>query len=273
MLGSLNLNMLNSFSEESLKKFFYSIYQTLRNFDTELTEVWCEPSDIDYFHEFKQDHIKEFISHFDFISIKRGNYIDYAVIKKVPFIIRSLKYLQLDITFLSNLLDYDGFEALVKLILSENNYFTTKNYRFIDKTNFKSKTKQSKYEIDVIGFNRNMILLIDCKQWKRKDSYSAMNKAANLQYRRALALKENHEIFSRMLELLIGIKKVQKLKLPFLLLPLMVTLESNWIKINDNSVPIVSIYQLNSFLEELQDNLYYFRKVKVNKLQIQKQLL
>ena len=265
--------MLNSFSEKSLKQFFQSLYLTLKNFDAELTEVWCEPSDVDYFRGFSQDQIKEFTSYFDFISMKRGNYIDYIIIEKLPFIIRSLKYLQLDITLLSNLLDYDGFEALVKLILSESNYFTTKNYRFTDKTNFKSKTKQSKYEIDVIGIHRDIILLIDCKQWKRKDSYSAINKAANLQYMRALALKKNHELFSGLLETLIGIKKVQKLKPPFLLIPLMVTLESNWIKINDNSVPIVSIYQLNSFLEELQDNLYYFKIVKVNKLQIQKQLI
>lgn len=265
--------MLNSFSEKSLKQFFQSLYLTLKNFDAELTEVWCEPSDVDYFQGFSQDQIIEFISYFDFISIKRGNYIDYVVIDKILFIIRSLKYLQLDITLLSSLLDYDGFEALVKLILSESNYYTTKNYRFTDKTNFKSKTKQSKYEIDVIGINRNLILLIDCKQWKRKDSYSAMNKAANLQYRRTLALKKNHELFSGMLESLIGINKVQKVKPPFLLIPLMVTLESNWIKINDNSVPIVSIYQFNSFLEELHDNLYYFRIVKVNKLQIQRQLI
>jgi hypothetical protein len=205
--------------------------------------------------------------------MKRGNYIDYVIIDKLTFIIRSLKYLQLDISLLSKLLDYNGFEALVKLILSENNYFTAKNYRFTDKTNFKSKTKQTKYEIDVVGIFRNIILLIDCKQWNRKDSYSAMNKAANMQYRRALALKKNHELFSGMLQSLLGIRKVQKLKPPFLLIPLMVTLESNWIKINDNSVPIVCIYQFNSFLKELQDNLYYFRIVKVNRLEIQKQLI
>ena len=264
--------MLNSFSEASIKEFFQSIYRSLRTINPELTEVWCEPSEIDYFQECNQDEKNDLVSHFDFLSMKRGNYIDYLVIDKLRFIIRSLRYLQLDISFLSNLLDYDGFEALTKLLLSENGYYTLKNYRFTDKSNFKSTTKQSKYEIDVIGMNRNKILLIDCKQWKRKDSYSAMNKAANLQFRRALALKNNHEILTDMIHNLMGISKVQKLKPPLLLIPLMVTLESNWMSINENSVPIVSIHRFNAFLQELIENLYYFKIVKVTKLQIQKQL-
>jgi hypothetical protein len=264
--------MLNSISETSIKEFFQSIYRSLRTVNPELTEVWCEPSDIDYFWERTQEEKNELLSHFDFLSMKRGNYIDYLVIDKLLFIIRSLRYLQFDIGFLSNLLDYDGFEALTKLILSENGYYTLKNYRFADKSNFKSKTKQSKYEIDVIGINRNKILLIDCKQWKRKDSYSAMNKAANLQFRRALALKKNDEVLAEMVQNLVGIRRVQKLKPPILIIPLMVTLESNWMKINENSVPIVSIHRFNAFLQELNENLYYFKIVKVNKLQIQKQL-
>jgi len=264
--------MLNSFSESSMSDFFQTIYQILKDSNPELTEVWLQPSDVDSTLLKGQSDLNELVSYFDFISMQKGNYIDYIVIDKILFIIHSFKYLQSDITQLSSLLDYGGFEALTKLILSENGYCTLKNYRFIDKSNFKSKTKQSKYEIDVIGIYRNYILLIDCKQWKRKDSYSAMNKAANLQFRRALALKNNHETLSEMIRSLVGIRKAQILKLPLLLIPLMVTLESNWIKINENSVPIVSIHHFNSFLQELHQNLYYFKIIKVHKLQIQKQL-
>ena len=265
--------MCNSFSGSTITEFIQSIYRTLKNFDPELTEVWCDPFDIDFLRDLEHNERKELISNFDFLTIKKGNYIDYIIIDKILFIIRSLNYLHLDISFLSNLLDYDGFEALTQLILSENGYYTLKNYRFSDKSQFKSKTKQSKYEIDVIGIHRNIILLIDCKQWKHKDSYSAMNKAANLQYRRALALNNNHEILSEMIQSLVGIRKMQNIKPPFLIVPLMVTLENNWIKINENSVPIVSIDHFNSFLQELYKNLYYFKIVKVTKLQIQKQLI
>ena len=79
---------------------------------------------------------------------------------------------------------------LVEEILSRNNYITIKNFRFSDKSNFKSKTSQKRYEIDIIGIYLKYILLIDAKQWRRKDSFSSINKAADLQFRRAIALKK-----------------------------------------------------------------------------------
>ena len=52
----------------------------------------------------------------------------------------------------------------------------------------------------------------------------------------------------------------------------MVTLELNWIKINENSVPLVCVQNFNSFLQELGINLEYFRTIKVAHINIQKQL-
>ena len=57
-----------------------------------------------------------------------------------------------------------------------------------------------------------------------------------------------------------------------MLIPLMVTVESNWIKINENSVPLVAILNLNSFLQEMSVNLQYFKTVMVEKIIVQKQL-
>ena len=53
---------------------------------------------------------------------------------------------------------------------------------------------------------------------------------------------------------------------------MMVTLEDNSIKINNNQIPLVSVYELNSFLHELHRNLHYFKVVKVKKLSIQERL-
>ncbi|MFX0005669.1 MAG: hypothetical protein ACFFAV_02960, partial [Candidatus Hermodarchaeota archaeon] len=177
-----------------------------------------------------------------------------------------------DIRTLSELIDYNAFEGLISEILCKNNYKTIKNFRFSDKSNFKSTTAQKKYEIDIIGIYSKYVLLIDAKQWKRKDSFSAINKAADLQYRRALALKKNPEIFSNIIQKLIGINRNVKKRLPLLLIPMMVTLEDNSYKINSNQIPLVSIYELNSFLNELNKNLMYFRIVKIGKLSIQKTL-
>ena len=123
------------------------------------------------------------------------------VVNKISFITTCLQFLELDINQLSYLLNYDGFEALIQEMLSRNNYRTIKNFRFSDRSPLKYETSQKKYEIDVIGIYQSFILIIDAKQWKRKDSYGAMNKAANLQYQRVVALKDNPEIISSLISI------------------------------------------------------------------------
>ena len=69
-------------------------------------------------------------------------------------------------------------------------------------------------------------MLIDAKQWRRKDSYGAMSKAANLQYRRAIALKKNIEVFSNLIEDILRNTISIRKRLPFILVPIMVTLDT-----------------------------------------------
>ena len=265
--------MSDLFATPSIKQFFLEIYNLLKEGDSEVVKLWVEISEIDFLKNFSDLELREFLERFDFISIQKGNYIDYIVVNKISFITVCFEFLELDINQLSYLLNYDGFEALIQEILSQNNYRTIKNFRFSDKSNLKYETSQKRYEIDVIGIYQSFILIIDAKQWKRKDSYGAMNKAANLQYQRVVALKKNPETISDLIQKLLGMKCNIRKRLPFTLIPLMVTLETNWIKINDNSVPLVGIYNLNSFLHELQINLQYFKAVKVSKISSQKQLL
>ncbi|NVM36368.1 MAG: NERD domain-containing protein [Candidatus Lokiarchaeota archaeon] len=264
--------MLNTISESSIKDFFNEIYRILGETDTNLTEIWYEISNFPFLINFNNYELREFLNNFEFISIRKGNYINYVVINKISFIIESINFLRFDINNLAGIIDYGGFESLVLEILSKNNYISIKNFRFSDKSNFKSKTSQKKYEIDVIGIYDKFILFIDAKQWKRKDSYSSISKAANLQCRRAVALKKNPEILSKLIQNLLGNRINWKSRLPFLIIPVMVTLEDNSIKINSNQIPIVSIYELNSFLLELQNNLQYFKTVRINKVNIQKTL-
>jgi len=264
--------VLNLLSESVLKAFFNEIYTILKETDTELTEIWCEISKISSLVKFNDYELKEFLLNFKSISIRKGNYINYIVINKILFIIESISILRFDIKRLSEILNYSGFESLIKEILSENNYISITNFRFSDKSNYKAKTSQKRYEIDVVGIYLKYILLIDAKQWRRKDSYSALNKAANLQYRRAVALKKNPEIFHYLLQILKNNGLKSKLKLPLLLIPVMVTFEDNNIKINENQIPLVSIYEFNSFLQELPNNLEYFKFIKINRINIQKTL-
>lgn len=260
-------------TESSLKQFFAEIYSILKGTDSNVINIWWEISEIPMLNNFNHFELREFLGNFNFVSLQKGNYLYYIVINKILFIMEAITILKLDIRQISEILDYDGFEALVKEILSKNNYITTKNFRFSDKSNFKSKTSQKRYEIDIIGIHLKYILLIDAKQWRRKDSYASLSKAADLQYRRAIALKKNPEIFSQLLHKFYGAKFNLKKRLPFIIIPIMTTLEDNSIKINTNQIPLVSIYELNSFLQELQNNLKYFRIVKINKIIQQRRLV
>ncbi len=263
---------MNINSQIALNQFYKEIYYILKNTNPKIAEVWCEISEIPSFNGRTISEIKEFTTNFGFISLQKGNYQHYIVINKIMFIIDTINALTLDIRTLSELIDYDAFEGLISEILCKNNYFTIKNFRFSDESNFKSITTQKKYEIDIIGIYSKYVLLIDAKQWKRKDSFSAINKAADLQCRRALALKKNPEVFSRIIQDLLGARIDLKKILPLLVIPMMVTLEDNSYKISTNQIPLVSVYELNSFLNELDKNLLYFKIVKINKLSIQKTL-
>ncbi len=263
---------MNSWTEASLRQLYMQIYHFLIETDSNVIEIWCELSDIPFLRQLNKSEVRIIIGNLNFLSFKKGNYVQYIIINKILFIIEAINILQLDIRKITEIINYDGFEALIKEILSKNNYVTTKNFRFSDKSYFKSETSQKRYEIDIIGIFFNYVLLIDAKQWKHKDSFSSINKAADLQYRRAIALKKNPEIFSMLIQKLLGNKLNLRKRLPFILIPIMVTLEENSIKINNNQIPLVSVYELNSFLYELQNNLHYFNIISVNKVNIQKRL-
>ncbi len=256
-----------------LKRFFTEIFQVLRETDTNVIEIWIEFSKLSFLASFSKIEVKEFIQNFKFMTIRKGNYVSYIVINKISFIIEAIKILEFDIRKISDILNYSGFETLVQEILSKNGYSTIKNFRFTDKSNFKSKTYQKKYEIDIIGIYSKYILLVDAKQWRRKDSFSSINKAANLQYQRTIALEKNPEVFSKLIQLLLGNNINTKKLLPFILIPMMVTLEDSSIKINDNQIPIVSIYELNSFLQELYNNMIYFKRIPINHIFVQQSLI
>jgi hypothetical protein len=257
--------MFNLYSESSLLDFFTEIHKILRETNPDIIEIWCEISKITFFNKMEKAEFYEFIDKFDFISLKKGNYIYYLVINKILFIIECIAYLKYDIAYLSEILDYTGFEVLIKEILLINNYRTINNYRFSGNSNLKSNISQKRYEIDVIGIYLKYILIIDAKQWRRKDSFGSLNKAANLQYNRIIALKQNPEAFSKLIISILGEEYNMRRHFPFILLPIMVTLEDNSIKLNENQIPLVSIYELNAFLQEIPNNLHYFKSVQIDK--------
>jgi virulence-associated protein VapD len=113
--------MSHLFSTPSLKQFFLEIYNLLKEGDSEVTKLWVEISEVEFLKGFSDLELREFLERFNFASIQKGNYIDYVVISKIAFITMCFQFLELDINQLSYLLNYDGFEALIQEILSQNN--------------------------------------------------------------------------------------------------------------------------------------------------------
>ena len=124
---------------------------------------------------------------------------------------------------ISQILDWKDFEALVSEILELREFDVTRNLTLT----------KPRMQIDVIGTKAGVAILIDCKHWKRL-SYSALETAVNKQIERT-----KHYVTK---------EKVRAA------LPAIVTLYQEEAKFI-NKVPIIPIFQLDSFCDEFYGNL------------------
>jgi len=128
-----------------------------------------------------------------------------------------------EIEQVSESLDWRDFEGLVAQILQEKGLATMKNMMLT----------KPRMEIDVVGINHGIAMLIDCKHWKRL-SNSALNTIVKKQINRVkhYVLKTNDAIA----------------------VPVIVTLYHEQISFI-NQVPIVPIQQFSSFVDEFYGNM------------------
>ena len=124
---------------------------------------------------------------------------------------------------ISSILDWKDFESLVSEILESREFDTIRNVILT----------KPRMEIDVIGIKNGVAILIDCKHWKRL-SYSSLETAVNKQIERTKRYVAKEKIHAAV--------------------PAIVTLYQEEVKFI-NKVPIVPIFQLDSFCEEFYGNL------------------
>ena len=120
-------------------------------------------------------------------------------------------------------LNWKDFEGLVAEILESKNFDIIKNLVLT----------KPRMEIDVIGINHGVAVLIDCKHWKRMSSSSLRDIV-----RKQVARVKHY------------VEKTQGA----IAVPAIVTLYQEEISFIDN-VPIVPILQFSSFLDEFYGNL------------------
>lgn len=143
-------------------------------------------------------------------------------------------------------LKWAEFESVTAEALQANGFKIMKNVHF--------KHKEKRWEMDVAGFREPLIVCIDCKHWRRRLSQAALVKAVEAQMERTRAFADAlPKYWTRT-----GLNEWKTA----LLVPLILSLVSGSLKFH-NSVPIVSVLQLQDFINTLPfevNSLTHFRQ-------------
>jgi len=85
-----------------------------------------------------------------------------------------------DMQNLSHLLCWQEFEEMAAFALRNNGYLVTNNVRF--------KSGNRRWEMDVIGCKKPLVICIDCKHWQHSIAPSTLEKIVDAQIQRTEAL-------------------------------------------------------------------------------------
>lgn len=135
-----------------------------------------------------------------------------------------------DVQKVSRFLEWQEFEKFAAESLEENGFRTVKHLVF--------KSKLGRREIDLLAWNDNFLMAIDCKHWLRGLSPSISRQVINAQCERAEALAERVEILKKC-----GVGDVERRSL----MPVILCLGEPRDGIVDG-VPVVAVSKLISFL-------------------------
>jgi Holliday junction resolvase-like predicted endonuclease len=151
-----------------------------------------------------------------------------------------------DIETISGFLGWQEFESITATALKNNGYTVLQNLHF--------KHAARKWEIDVVGCRKPLVICIDCKDWHHGLSPSAMRRIVEAQVDRVRALADALPNVS------IGIECAKWSRAKFV--PAILVLLPGRFKFCDK-VPIVPVLQLQDFLNQLPlevESLKYFEK-------------
>jgi len=151
-----------------------------------------------------------------------------------------------DVEHISNLLCWQEFEEIAALALKNNGYIVQKNVRF--------KHSGHRWEIDVVGCKKPVVICIDCKHWQRAISSSALKRIIELQTQRTFVLADSLPNSTIELECI----KWDKAKF----IPAVLSLIPSAFKFYDE-VPVVPVLQLQDFIYQLPaftESLKFFPK-------------
>ncbi|BDR93178.1 hypothetical protein [Vulcanisaeta souniana] len=147
-----------------------------------------------------------------------------------------------DLESISGYLPWDEFEALIRLVFEEWGFNVVSRLRV--------PVVGTRVEFDVIAYRRPRVFLIEAKRWKRASSSIRRIVGRHLE-KVGFVAREPEVLMSR-----VGIGWGEAL-----LIPVVITWHRALMELIDG-VPVVSIYQVNSFINELDgiiDSIRLFR--------------
>jgi len=151
-----------------------------------------------------------------------------------------------DVEHISNLLCWQEFEEISAFALKNYGYKVSKNVRF--------KNAGRRWEIDVVGCKKPLVICVDCKHWQHAITPSALKRIVNSQVERTRAFADSLPNIALKLEC------VKWTEAKFI--PCVLSLMPSSFKFYYD-VPIVSVLQLQDFLNQLPvyiESLKYFPK-------------
>ena len=151
-----------------------------------------------------------------------------------------------DVECISNKLCWQEFEEIAAVALQNHGYSVLNNVRF--------KFGGRRWEVDVVGCKKPLVLCTDCKHWQHAIAPSALRRIVNSQEDRTAALADSLPNPSLKLEC----TKWSNAKF----IPAILSLMPCSFKFYD-SVPVVPILQLQDFISQLPvytENLKFFSR-------------
>lgn len=155
-----------------------------------------------------------------------------------------------DLEYVCSFLGWREFERVAVVALERNGYEVMENLRF--------KHAGRRWEMDVVGSKKPLVVCVDCKHWRRGMYQSVLKKIVEKQVERTFAFAESLNAFERF-----NCASWDKVKV----VPAVLSLVPSRFKFY-GGVPVVPIFQLQDFLNQLPvhvDRLKFFEKSLSNK--------
>jgi len=167
-----------------------------------------------------------------FVYLKK-NTLEADSLQRLKLAVKAIN-LGADIESVGSFLQWQEFENIAAVVFKQNNYTVERNLRF--------KHAGRRWEIDIVGCQRPIVICVDCKHWHHGMYPSVLKRIVEEQVKRTSVLAE----FLPSLVSKIECASWARVKL----VPAVLSLVAGRFKFYDN-VPIVPVLQLQDFLSQL----------------------